>query len=48
VAFTPNGFGRVAEISTQVPGRVTITDEAGRSVVVDVDWSYVLEEDHNG
>jgi hypothetical protein len=47
VAFTPAGFGRVAEISTQVPGRATITDEAGRSVVVAVDWSYVLDEDHH-
>lgn len=44
VVFTPAGFGRVARIATDEPGRITITDEAGQSVSADVDWSYVLEE----
>ena len=44
VAFTPEGFGRVVDISTDVPGQVTITDEAGLAITTPVDWSFVLTD----
>ncbi len=43
VAFTPDGFGRVVTIETDVPGRITLTDEAGTAVTTDVNWEFALE-----
>jgi hypothetical protein len=48
VAFTPTGFGRVTEISTDIQGQVMITDETGQAVGLAVDWSYVLDDDLDG
>jgi hypothetical protein len=43
VVFTPPGFGPVADINTEVPGRITVTDESGHSVEGLADWAFVLE-----
>ncbi len=45
VAATPSGFGRVADITTSEPGRVTVTDDSGITVTVDADWQFVIGPD---
>ena len=43
VAFTPDGFGRVAGIAMDVPGCITLTDEVGTAITTDVDWEFAFE-----
>ena len=45
VAFTPTGFGRVSHIDTDTPGQVTISDDEGTTVTMEVDWTFVLEDE---
>lgn len=42
VAFTPKGFGRVADIDLSTPGTATLRDDAGTTVSVQVDWQFVI------
>lgn len=43
---SPPGFAQVVDISTNTPGRITLTDELGCVIEALIDWQYVLSCTH--